>query len=304
LGEATPWIEVFRSESRKAAEEHLLVLEARSIPSGLAEMRGAFVVVVPLGDAARARAELETFLRENRGGTSGTEPLPAVRLGVFAAAAYAFILLLFDVARRREALGLDWWKAGCADAALIRGGAWWRSLTALFLHADAAHLAGNLLFGALFGVMLAQSVGFGLAWLGFVVTGGLGNGLNAWLQSRPHVSVGASTAVFGMLGIQVAFDWLRRRELHARRFLRWAPLAMGVALLGWLGGGVAHPADPDTPVERVDVLAHVLGFASGLALGAALGVARERIATVASAQTALAATALGAVVLAWVAAFR
>jgi membrane associated rhomboid family serine protease len=41
-------------------------------------------------------------------------------------------------------------------------------VTALGLHLDLLHLAGNLAFGTVFGVMLAQSIGFGLAWLTFV----------------------------------------------------------------------------------------------------------------------------------------
>jgi membrane associated rhomboid family serine protease len=309
----TTWIEVSRSGTRKAAEEHALVLEAQDIPSGLAVAGGEYVVIVRLDDAARARAEIDKFVRENQGWPPRPEASPPIWRGVNAAGVYVVLLLLIDVARRRQLLGLDWWHAGYADARLIQNGEWWRSLTALCLHADLLHLAGNLLFGVLFGVMLAQSIGFGLAWLGFVVTGGFGNWLNAWLQNRAHTSVGASTAVFGMLGLQVASDWVRRGERHNNLFRRWAPVAMGIALLAWLGGG-ERPIDPsrmpryfddfDVPIQRIDVLAHVLGFAAGLGLGAVIGSRRRRIALTTPAQTALAGTALGVVVLAWLAALR
>ena len=36
----------------------------------------------------------------------------------------------------------------------VTGGEWWRAVTALFLHADALHLAGNVIFGAAFGYRL------------------------------------------------------------------------------------------------------------------------------------------------------
>lgn len=309
----TTWIEVSRSGTRGAAEEHALVLEALDIPSGIANAGGEFVIVVRLEDAPRARAELEKFDRENQGWPPRPQPpQPSIWRGVNAAAVYAGVLLFFDLARRRQVLGLDWWHAGYADARLIQHGEWWRSLTALCLHADLLHLAGNLLFGALFGVMLAQSIGMGLAWLGFVVTGGLGNFVNAWLQAPSHTSVGASTAVFGMLGIQVASDWVRRSELHYNLFRRWAPIAMGIALLAWLGGG-GRPIDPndarrtfdfDVPIQRIDVLAHVLGFCAGAGLGALLGSRKQPIAWTATTQTALALTALGVVAAAWLVALR
>jgi rhomboid protease GluP len=309
----TTWIEVSRSGTRRRAEEHALVLEALDIPSGIANAGGEFVIIVRLEDAVRARAEIDKFDRENLGWPPPSEPpQPSIWRGVNAAAVYAGLLLLVDIARRRGSLGLDWWHAGYADARLIQHGEWWRSLTALCLHADLLHLAGNLLFGVLFGVMLAQSIGIGLAWLGFVVTGGFGNWVNAWLQAPSHTSVGASTAVFGMLGIQVASDWLRRRERHYNLFRRWAPIAMGVALLAWLGGG-GRPVDPndarrtfdlDVPIQRIDVLAHVLGFGAGACLGALLGWRREPLAWSATTQTALALTALGLVAAAWLAAFR
>ena len=41
----------------------------------------------------------------------------------------------------------------------------WRAVTALTLHSDLAHLAGNAFFGGVFGVLLAQILGGGLAWI-------------------------------------------------------------------------------------------------------------------------------------------
>ena len=270
------------------------------------------VAAAPSSDAERARAELYRYLRENEKVGAGDAPQPIER-SVAAAVVYALVLVAFDVASRRNAFGLDWWHAGVADAALIQAGAWWRAITALFLHADALHLAGNLIFGAAFGVMLAQSVGFGFAWLGFVVTGGIGNGLNAVLQSPSHASIGASTAVFGMLGVQVAHDWVRRRQLHHNLFRRWAPIAIGAALLAWLGGDgrqidpsafpeTLHPLDAALP--KIDVGAHVLGFAVGLTFGGLFGWLKPRVTSTAWIQAALTGTAGGVVALAWFLALR
>ena len=60
------WIEVSRSEARKTAEDHALVLEAQGIASGMAVTAGQQVVLVRVEEAARARAELDKYVRENQ----------------------------------------------------------------------------------------------------------------------------------------------------------------------------------------------------------------------------------------------
>ena len=297
------WIEVSRSGARKTADDHALVLETQGIASGMAVTFGQHVVLVRVEDAVRARAELEKYVRENQDWPPREETQPPIRWSLGAALVYCGLLVALDVASRRESFGLDWWHAGVADAAMMRDGAWWRSVTALGLHADVLHLASNLAFGALFGVMLAQSIGFGLAWLAFVLTGGIGNWLNAWVQSPSHASIGASTAVFGMLGVQVAHDWVRRRQLHYNLFRRWAPIAIGAALLAWLGGD-GRQTDLNVALPKIDVWAHVLGFSTGLVLGWLFGWIKSRARLTAWMQAALAGTAVGLVVLAWCLALR
>jgi membrane associated rhomboid family serine protease len=303
------WIEVSRQGARRTAEEHALVLEARGIASGVVSALDQHVVLVRVTDAERARTELANYLRENQERPRLEEPRPSLQWSVGASLIYGAVLLGLDLASRRESFGLDWWHAGVADASRIRDGAWWRSITALGLHADFLHLVSNLAFGSLFGVMLAQSVGIGLAWLAFVVTGGVGNWLNAWLQLPPHASIGASTAVFGMLGVQAAHDWVRRRELHHNLFRRWAPIAIGAALLAWLGGdgrqidanGMPRAlGDPSEALRQIDVGAHVLGFSVGLVLGGLIGWSKPKWRASAWTQAALAAAAAGLVAVAWV----
>jgi rhomboid protease GluP len=307
------WIEVFRSDTRKAVEDHALVLEATGIASGMAEAFGRHILLVRAEDVVRAHAELDKYVRENREPAPPDDVRRPLAFSVAAALVYAGVLLALDVAQKRELGGFDWWTAGLADATSIRHGAWWRSVTALLLHADALHLASNLAFGAMFGVMLAQSIGIGFAWFSFLVAGGIGNWLNAWVQFPSHASIGASTAIFGMLGVQVAHDWVRRRQLHHNLFRRYAPLAVGAALLAWLGGD-GRPVEPstlprtlgdlDVALPRIDVTAHVLGFSTGLALGALFGWSRSRFQASAGAQAALAGTVVGLFGLAWFLALR
>jgi membrane associated rhomboid family serine protease len=264
-----------------AASERALVLHALGIDSAIVELDGRHVVAVAPEDGPRARAEIEKYERENPAGLPAPDPAPPLHWGFAAAAVYVALLVVFW---SRGA-----WEAGRAEAGSIRTGEWWRTVTALTLHADVPHLAGNLLFGSVFGVMLAESVGFGVAWLGFLLAGAIGNLANAWIQFPAHTAVGASTGVFGMLGMQVAFDALTRRHVHHGRIRRWAPFVVGLGLLSWLGGGQAG--------ERIDVGGHVLGFAAGIALGAALGV--RRIPRTAAVQGAVGTSALALVAAAW-----
>jgi membrane associated rhomboid family serine protease len=139
---------------------------------------------------------------------------------------------------------------------------WWRPFTGLFLHADVPHLAGNLLSGLFFGTLVARSIGPWSGWVLILACGTAGNLLTSlitWPES--FVSIGASTAVFGALGILSGIGFIAMLRQRAR--LPWAriaaPVLAGIVLLGWLGGGQTS--------GNTDVLGHVFGFASGLAAG-------------------------------------
>jgi membrane associated rhomboid family serine protease len=177
-------------------------------------------------------------------------------------------------------------RAGAADAARILAGEPWRAVTALTLHADLSHLVANVTAGAFLATAVCRTLGGGLGAILIVVAGAAGNLLNAVLRGPPHVSVGASTAVLGAVGLLsgLAFARVRRRTGRARA---WLPLAAGLALLGMLG------SDP-----RSDLGAHLCGFAVGVGLGAFCGWLLVRVPGL-GAQRALATGALVAVAASW-----
>jgi membrane associated rhomboid family serine protease len=143
--------------------------------------------------------------------------------------------------------------AAAADAAGIRAGAWWRVFTALTLHADLHHLAGNMASLALLGHQVTARFGGGLGWLLVLAAAAAGNAAAALLLNPDGVSVGASTAGFAALGLLAAWR-AARRGAHTGVFDRrtWLPVAAGLALLALLGTG-----------PRSDLGAHALGFAAG-----------------------------------------
>jgi membrane associated rhomboid family serine protease len=217
--------------------------------------------------AETALAELAVYEEENRSFRPRT-PLPPAMEGAAPSTAVALLLLVaFWLADVERALGLDWRGAGIAHASALRSGELWRAFTALTLHDGLLHLASNLLWLGFFGFLGALGHGPGLAWLAIVVAGALGNAANALIQDPTHLSLGASTSVFAAIGLLGGSEWRRRFLLRQRRLLVWAPIVVALWLLGWFGLG---SQEGERALERVDVLAHVLGLAAGLGLGTLL----------------------------------
>jgi membrane associated rhomboid family serine protease len=257
----TAWVEVGRFRARAEAEQHALVLVSRGIDCRLApQIDGGLALTVTPADAWRARFELARYAEENRQQRRPALPLRPLAAGLEGVLVYCAVLFFLYGAPRRHAFSWDWWAAGTAQAGLIMDGEWWRTLTALGLHADVGHLASNLFFGSVLGLLLAQLHGTGLAWLAILLAGAVGNALSASLQPATHSAVGASTAVFGALGILAALAWKRQAAVWRLRLRRWLPFAAGLMLFAYLGVGG----------DRTDVVGHIAGLAAGAGIGLAL----------------------------------
>jgi membrane associated rhomboid family serine protease len=251
-------VAIYRSRGRPACDERAFVLHAVGIFSQVVDEGVAWALLVSGRDATVAVAQLRRYDRENPPRRRTLVP-PALHAGAWVGSAlYAAVLVLVAWLAGQKAFATDWLDAGALVTPAVRdGGEFWRPITALTLHFDVAHLLGNLGFGAFFGWLAGQLLGPGIAWSGAVAAAAAANLLNASVQPADHVSAGASTAVFAMLGLMSAFAWRRRAAEGERWAYRWAPLVAGVVLLGFTGAGG----------ERTDVLAHLTGFAMGAATG-------------------------------------
>jgi membrane associated rhomboid family serine protease len=288
----TEFEEVRRSRSWREAEQWALVLAAMEIGCRLAAAPGGVVLLVPAEDADEARWHLAAYERENAPRRRVAARSSAMGEGWPAAAVAALILLLFFGAERRQLWSLDWLAAGAAQGGLAGHWEMWRAVTALTLHVDHGHLLGNILAGLVFGTLAAQLLGQGLAWLAILLAGTLGNLLSALLRAPDYTAVGASTAVFGALGIVSGYTRRRRWSERHLSLRRLAPLGAGILLLVHLGFGG----------ERTDVGAHVLGFLVGVGLGWALARWPDLVPRGDRAQWGYGAAAVGLLVLAWIAA--
>jgi rhomboid protease GluP len=104
----------------------------------------------------------------------------------------------------------------------------------LSLHADPLHLMSNLASGVIFGIFVAQILGSGVAWLTILLAGALGNALNALVQSPEHTATGASTAIFGALGILSGYMRRSRVVLGEAGFVGGRRLEPGSCFLPFL----------------------------------------------------------------------
>jgi rhomboid protease GluP len=285
----TDLVEVARFGARAEAEQRALVLAAVGIEVHLLRDAGALRLCVPAEDALRADYELACYERENAAPKRSRFPDRAALRRSEGALVYIAVLLFFFGAERRDAFSIDWVAAGAANAGLIWAGEWWRTVTALSLHADLGHLVGNLASGVVVGLLVAELLGSGLGWLAILMTGAVGNGLDALVHAADHTAIGASTAVFGGLGILSGHS--RRSQIIPWRggLRRWAPIGAGIMLLAFLGFGG----------ERTAVWAHVAGFGVGVALGLALAHVGDRLPQGAQAQRIYGAVAVGLFALAW-----
>jgi membrane associated rhomboid family serine protease len=248
--------------TRNQARSWALVLDSRSIPCCIEPDGAGWQLLVPEHQLESASRELCLYETANQ---NWPPALPAARQLIENTLPTISILILLATFHNLTLIGLslpehgilDLHDLGAAHAASIRAGQWWQCVTALTLHAGPVHLLSNLAIGGTFIILLCRELGSGLAWSLLLASGAFGNLINAWVQSPEHRSVGASTAVFGAVGILAAISMMRHRQ-HLQR--RWfVPVAAGLALLAILG----------TEGKQTDLGAHLFGFITGVLFGIA-----------------------------------
>jgi len=210
-----------------------------------------------------ALAGLRAYDKENAGRTDEKgEPVEAPNW-IMGSVAAVMLLLFFSVTVITDS-SVAWFASGSADARGILAGDLWRTVTALTLHGDIVHAVSNAFATTIFLGALSGVLGAGLATAATLLAGAAGNLVNAFLQGPPHVAVGASTAVFGAVGILGGFAMVNQRSRVVGGRRAWVPVVAALALLAMLGTGGA----------RVDIWAHLFGFVLGGALGGVIGYLR------------------------------
>jgi membrane associated rhomboid family serine protease len=187
---------------------------------------------------------------------------PVVTLGLLAVNA---VMLLVEAAQSGGVAGLldpsspALCRLGALNsAAIAEGGQYWRLFTVMVLHAGILHFALNSYALYVFGPQLEYVLGRA-RYLALYVGAGFVGAAASFAIGRTVLGVGASGAIFGLLGALVAFFFRRRR-------------AIGGAPLQNLLFIVAINLFLATRIPNIDNLAHIGGFVGGLAGMALLDV--------------------------------
>ncbi|MGH2747763.1 MAG: rhomboid family intramembrane serine protease [Actinomycetota bacterium] len=164
----------------------------------------------------------------------------------------------------------------------IAGGEWYRLVTAMFLHSPTVffHILFNMLVLWIYGPYVEKA--FGTArFLAMYFIAGFFASATSYTFGSCVGSLGASGAIFGVVGILLVYAYNRRTSAYVREFMRGLLVFVGInAVLGFI-------------IPNVDWIAHLGGLMAGIALGA--GFDRPSGATPAARQiaTALAVGGLG-----------
>jgi len=175
-----------------------------------------------------------------------------------------FIAFLYAVDATGRA---DLQSAGMMDNKAVHAGQWWRLFTAVTLHGDLAHLVANVTTGLLLLGLTMGALGPGIGLLAAFLAGAGGNLAGLIFHAEIHRGLGASGMVMGALGLLTA-QWLTLLR-HGLTPRQWAAR-------GLLGGCLLLVLLGFSPDRNVDVLAHVGGFVTGLALGTGLAFCPPR----------------------------
>jgi rhomboid protease GluP len=274
----------FRAARREAAARHEVNLRAvtgrhkmcpacRSlIPTGVAACPDCGAGVGHVAGPGPGRLLAQIFPTD----TPVTGALLTVILAVFAlmAATWGFSmprsgglgaifgLLGFDgITLRRFGMGAGPWVLGLGE--------YWRLITPLFLHAGIVHLLFNCYVLLQIGRLLEEEFGGDRMWMVFLISGLCGgvasNFLRTLLTGRADPYVGASGAIFGLIGLAMIYGW-RRGGAYGdnlrRGMITWT---LYVLLFGFVVGA--------------DNFAHVGGLLGGAAMGFVVPAKTARVAT-------------------------
>ncbi|NYE36323.1 membrane associated rhomboid family serine protease [Nocardioides cavernae] len=121
--------------------------------------------------------------------------------------------------------GDGFWKAGVAD------GAWWQLITTAFTHVEIWHVAMNMFALFIFGPALEGIVGRARFLAIYVVAALASSTLVLYLSDPDGSTVGASGALFGLLGALLVVA--RKARLDSQWLVQNLVLGVVITVVGW-----------------------------------------------------------------------
>jgi rhomboid protease GluP len=248
--------------SHRQALDWSLVLVSQGIESTIvqAEDGAGWSLLVSERDFTPALRTLRQYRLENRGWPWQQAVFRPGFLFDWASLAWALLVCLFYWLSAHT----DLQAAGLMDTTALVRGEWWRLFTAMWLHADLAHLASNATIGLVLLGLTMGRYGTGAGLLAAYLAGAGGNLIAGLISLQRHCSLGASGMVMGCLGLLA---------VQSIPLWRHTPQALKYILSGLCGGIMMFVLLALTP--GTDIMAHLGGFACGVLLGALLSLVPE-----------------------------
>lgn len=136
---------------------------------------------------------------------------------------------------------------------LISEGEYWRLITPMFLHAGFMHLLFNMFSLYLFGPELEQLAGKARFLTIYMLSGIVGNVASYLLQDWDYMSLGASGAIYGILGAFGALVYYTKKFLPQLKQIILPIIVIGVVMT-FISPGI-------------NVTAHIAGLITGFIIG-------------------------------------
>ncbi|KAL8480351.1 hypothetical protein ACS0TY_027045 [Phlomoides rotata] len=130
----------------------------------------------------------------------------------------------------------------------------WRLITCMWLHGGVFHLLANMLSLVVIGIRLEQEFGFVRIGLLYLISG-FGGSLLSSLFIQSNISVGASGALFGLLGGMLS-ELITNWSIYANKVAALVTLVL-IIVINLAVGILPH----------MDNFAHIGGFLTGFLLG-------------------------------------
>ena len=248
------WVPVAQVRSKREAYELELVLIAVGIKTEVARSLWGWRLMTPSSQENLAKSQLRLYRSENIPEPPKQDPVmfKVHWIGIAAYLGVLWTFFVFDLLTFNQIF-----RFGTLVAGDVYDGYWWLTITALTLHGGFQHILGNSIFGAIVGWVSCRYFGSGFAWLLILLSGALGNALNALVQVDTFAAIGASTANFGAVGLICGFVANRRFTKGRSLTFNYAPVIAGIGVFLLFGIGT----------ENTDVVGHFMGLIAGLGLG-------------------------------------
>jgi len=126
----------------------------------------------------------------------------------------------------------------------VADGQWWRLVTSMFLHASILHIGLNMLALWWLGSIVEQSIGHA-RYAAIYFVSGLAGSAGALLATPLQPTVGASGAIYGILGSLLILEWLQTGTFAGPALtlivinLAFSFTASGISWGGHVGGLIA-----------------------------------------------------------------